>query len=103
MFPVAEGSDTVINETSRSTPHHGVTVFEAHAAHPIRATLAAPQKYSRHAERNGDDRRPGIVLITILVEAEFGACDITIDQAGVGIISGEPGFARSLCGNLEKR
>jgi hypothetical protein len=48
------------------------------------------QEYGRQAERNGDDRSPGILLVAVLMEAEFRASDVAIDQASVGIVVGEP-------------
>src|SRR5215471_2885966 len=95
MLPILEWGDTVIDEASGPTPHHGVTVFEVQAAHAIGATFAAPIEYGRQAERNRDDRSPSIILITVLVQAEFGAGAIPIDQARVGIIVGEPGLTGS--------
>ena len=69
MLPVLERSDTVIDEAGGTAPHRNVTAFEAQAAHRIGAAFAAPQEYGRQAERNGDDRSPGILLVTVLMEA----------------------------------
>src|SRR5712691_10847170 len=103
MLPIAERSDSMIGEASGTAPHHDVTAFEAQAAHWIGASFAAPQEYGRQAERNGDDRSPGILLVAVLVKAEFGARDIAIDQASVGIIVGEPGLGSGTCSDVEER
>ena len=61
--------------------------------------FAAPEEYGRQAERDRDDQSPGIFLITILMQAEFGARHIAIDQARVGIIVREPGLGSGACRN----
>jgi hypothetical protein len=86
MLPIGERRDTVIDEACGTSPHHDVAAFETKAAHSIGATFAAPQEDSRQTERDGDDRRPSILLVTVLMETEFGASDIAVDQAGVGIV-----------------
>jgi hypothetical protein len=93
MLPIAERSDTVIDEASGTAPHHDVTAFQSQAAHWIGPTFATPQEYGRQAERNGDDRSPGILLVAVLMKTEFGPRDVAIDQASVRIIVREPGPA----------
>src|SRR2546427_585425 len=94
MLPVPERSDTVIDKTGGAAPHCDVAVFDPQAAHGILAAFAAPQKYRRQAERNRDDRGRRVFLVAILMEAQFGAGGITIDQASVRIIAVEPGLSR---------
>src|SRR5262245_57823328 len=102
MMPIVERTDTVINEASGTAPYHDVTAFEAHTAHRIRATFAAPQEYCRQAKRNRDDRSPGIILVAVLMKAQFGAGDIVIDQASVGIIVREPGLGSGTSSDVEE-
>jgi hypothetical protein len=90
MLRLTERSDTVIGETGRAAPYHDVPVFNWEAADRIRAAFATPQEYGRNAEGNGNDRRPAIILVAILVEAKLRARDITIDEASVWIIIRKP-------------
>ena len=73
MLPILERSDAVIDEARGTAPHRRRRRFRAQAAHRIGAALAAPQEYGGQAQRDGDDRRPGILLVTVLMEAELGA------------------------------
>src|SRR5690349_14647630 len=100
MPPLPERSDTVIDESRGTAPHRNVTAFEAQSAYRIGAAFAAPQEYGRKAERNGNDRSPSILLVTILMEAELGASDIAIDQASIGIILLEPGLGSGSCSDV---
>src|SRR5437667_920388 len=97
MPPLPERSDTVIDEASGTAPHRDVTAFEGQASYRIGAAFAAPQEYGRQAERNGDDRSPSILLVTVLMEAEFGASHIAIDQASIGIIVCKTHLGRGGC------
>src|SRR5439155_7487084 len=103
MPPLPERSDTVIDEASGTAPHRDVTAFEGQASYRIGAAFAAPQKYGRQAERNGDNRSPSILLVTVLMEAEFGASHIAIDQASVGFIMCKPGLGSGMCSDVEER
>jgi len=67
-------------------------LFEVQAAHWIGPAFAAPQEYGRQADRDGDNRSPGILFVTVLMEAEFSACDVAVDQASVRIVVGEAGL-----------
>src|SRR5215471_18066970 len=98
MVSIAKRSDTVIDETCRPAPHHDVTALETHPPHRIGATFATPKEYARQPKRNGDNRSPGILLVAVLMKAEFGAGDIPIDEAGVGIIMRKPGLGSGSCG-----
>lgn len=71
-LPVVERRHTVIDEAGGTSPHCDVTAFEAEVAHWIGTTFATPQEYSRQTERDRDDRRPSILLVTVLMETEFG-------------------------------
>src|SRR6266542_247368 len=103
MMPVLQKSDAVIDKARGTAPYRDVTAFEAQAAYRIRAAFTAPQEYSGQAERDGDDRSPGILFVTILVKAEFGACDVAVDQASVRIVVGKSGLGSGIHGNVEKR
>src|SRR5712691_8814514 len=103
VLPVLERRDAVINETCGTAPHRDVAAFEGQAAHRIGAAFAAPQEYGRQAERDGDDRGPGILFVTVLMEAEFGARDVAVDQASVGIVVGEPSLGSSAYSDIEER
>src|SRR5260370_18429754 len=46
---------------------------------------------------------PGIFLITVLMEAEFGAHDVAVDQASVRIVVGEAGLGSGAYGDVEER
>src|SRR5690349_8952245 len=76
----------VINEPGGAAPYRNISVFEAQAPHGIRTAFTAPQKSSGNAKRDGDNRRPGIPLVTILVQAELRSGDVTIDQASIRIV-----------------
>ena len=102
MLPILERTDTVINESSGTAPHHDVTAFEAHTLYRIRATFATPEEYGRQAKRNRDDRSPGILLVAVLVKAQFGARAIAIDQASVGILVQEPGLRSGTGSDVEE-
>jgi len=82
----------VIDKACGTAPHRDVTAFEAQTAHGIGAAFTAPQEYGGQAKRDRDDRSPGIFLVTVLMEAEFGARDIAVDQASVRIVVGEAGL-----------
>src|SRR5262245_43815289 len=103
MLTIAERSNAMIDEASGTAPNHDVPAFEAKAAHWIGATFAAPQKYGRHADRNGYDWSPGILLVAVLMKAEFSARDIAIDQASVGIIVLESSLGGGTCSDVEER
>ena len=92
MLPVPERCDAVIDETCGTAPHGDITAFEAQAAHRIGAASSDPQENGRQAKRDGDDRGPSILLVTVLMEAEFSARDVAVDEAGVGIVAGESGL-----------
>jgi hypothetical protein len=101
--PVLERRDAVIDEARGTAPHHHVAAFEAHAAHRIAAPLAAPQEGGGQAQGDGDDGRPGIVLVAVLMQAELGTGGIAIDQAGIGVVIGEAGFGGGARGEVEER
>ena len=92
MFAGLERRHAVVDEAGGTAPNRDVAALQTEAAHGIGAALAAPQKHSGQAERDRDDGRPGILLVTILMQPEFGAGGIAVDQAGVGIVGGEPGI-----------
>src|SRR5215475_5896127 len=102
MLPFLEWSQTVIDEAGGAAPDHDVTALEPQAANRIGAAFTAPQEYSRQTERNGYDRRPRILLIAVLMQAEFGAGNIAIDQTGIGIIAGELRGGRCAGGNVQE-
>src|SRR5262245_33719637 len=102
MLAIVERTDTMINEASRTAPYHDVTAFEADTAHRTGGPLAAPQEYGRQAKRNRDDWSPGILLVPVPMKAEFGARDIAIDQASVGIIVRELGLGSGTCSDVEE-
>src|ERR1700674_2013309 len=102
MLPVLKRSDTVIDKACGTAPHRDVTAFEAQTAHGIGAAFAAPQKYGGQAKRDGDDRSPGIFLVTVLMETEFGARDVAVDQASVRIVVGEAGLSSGAYGDVEE-
>src|SRR6059036_2169823 len=102
MLPGLERSDTVIDKTGGAAPHCDVAVFDPQAAHGILAAFAAPQKYGRQAERDRNDRGRRVILVAILVKAQFGADDITIDQTSVRIIAVESGFSSCSRSNVEE-
>src|SRR5690242_9809582 len=87
-------SDSVIDEARRTAPHHDVSLFQAHPPDGIRALFSAPQEHGWHAQRYGHYRRPGVVLVAILMEAELCARFVAIDQAGIGIVSFKSAFGR---------
>src|SRR5216684_7569316 len=103
MLPILKRSDSVIDEACGTAPHRDVTAFEPQPAHRIGAAFAAPQEYGRQAERDGDNRSPGILLVTVLMEAEFGARDVAVDQARVGIVVGKPGLGGGTRGEVQER
>src|SRR6266852_2620044 len=103
VLPVLERSNAVIDEACGTAPHRDVTAFEAQATQWIGAAIAAPQEYGGQAERDRDDRSPGILLVTVLMEAEFGARAVAVDQASVGIVVGEPGLGSGTYSEVEER
>src|SRR5262245_26272606 len=103
MLPFVERSHTVIDEAGGTAPDYDVTALEAQAAHWIGPAFTAPQEYARQTERNGYDGRPRIVLIAVLMQAEFGAGNIPIDQASIGIIVGESRGGRRSGGHVQER
>ena len=92
----------MIHEACWTTPNRNVTVFEGQAAHWIGPAFATPQEYGGQAERDGHDGSPGILLITILMEPEFGACVVAIDQASVGIVVDEARFGGGAHGEVQE-
>jgi hypothetical protein len=92
----------MVDEARGTAPHDDVAAFETQAAHPTRAARAAPQEHGGQAERDGDYRSPGIILVAILMEAEFGAGDVSVDQASVGIVGGEPRLSGGACGKVQE-
>src|SRR5688572_10548685 len=69
MVFFSKGGHSMVSEASGSAPYCHVAVFKAEAAYGIGTALAAPQEYGGHAERNGHDRRPRVLLVSILMEA----------------------------------
>src|ERR1700688_2859039 len=100
MVPVLERRDSVIDEARGSAPYSDVTAFQAQAAHRVGPALAAPQEYGRQAQRDGDDRSPGILLVAVLMQTEFGAGEVAVDQASVGIVLSEPGLGSGTRGEV---
>ena len=90
----------MINEPRGAAPHHHIAAFEAKPPHGVGTPLAAPQKHGGQSERNGDDGRPGVLLVAILMQAELGARDIAVDQASVGIVGGEPTLGGGAYGEI---
>src|SRR5215471_4826709 len=102
MLSLLERSDTMIDEPRRTAPHNHVAVFDREAAHRFGTALAAPQEHRGKAERNRNNRGPGIVLVAILMETEFGARDIAVDEAGVRIVLFETRFGGRTLGKAEE-
>src|SRR5260370_37826984 len=102
MLPVLKGRDTVIDQARGTAPHRDVTAFEAQTAHGIGAAFTAPQEYGGQAKRDGDDRSLGIFFVTGLMEAEFGARDVAVDQASVRIVVGEGGLGSGAYGGIQE-
>ena len=73
VLPGFQRRDAVIDEARGTAPDRHVAVFDAQAADRIAAPLSAPQEYGGQAQRDGDDGRPGILFVAVLVEAEFAA------------------------------
>ena len=61
----------MIHKACGTTPYGDIAAFKTQATYWIGTVFSAPQKDCGKAERDGDDRRPGIFLVTILVKAEF--------------------------------
>src|SRR5262249_36779140 len=102
MPPVPEPSDAVIDEPRRTAPHDHVAVFDRDAAHRVGTALAAPQEHRGKADRNLNNRGTGIVLVAILMETEFRARDIAVDEAGVRIVLFETRFGGRALGKAEE-
>src|SRR5215471_10681769 len=102
MPSVLERSDTMIDEPRRTAPHNHVAVFHREAAYRVGTALAAPQEHRGKAERNRNNRGPGIVLVAILMETEFRARDIAVDEAGVRIVLVETRFGGGTLGKAEE-
>ena len=102
MLAFFEWRNTVIHEPGGTAPHDDITIFQPETAHSVRAAFPSPEKYGGQAKRNGDDRSPGILLVAVLMKAEFGSCDIAIDQARIGIIVVEPRCGRGTYSKVEE-
>src|ERR1035438_864193 len=102
MVPLLEGSDAVIHEACGTAPHHHVAALQPQTAYWTAAALPAPQEHGRQAQGYGNDGRPGVLLVAVLMEAEFGSREVAIDQAGVGIVSGETCLGGGARGQVEE-
>jgi hypothetical protein len=102
MLSVLERGHAVIDKACGTAPHRDVTAFEMQATHRIGTAFAAPQEYGRQAERDGDDRSPAILLVTVLMKTEFGTWDVAVDEASVGIVVREPGLGSGTYGDIEE-
>ena len=95
MLPILQRRDTVIDEARGTAPHRHVAAFQPQTAHRVSAPFAAPQEYRRQPQRDGNDRRPGVVLIAILMQSELRPGGVAVDQAGVGVVIGKSGSSGS--------
>src|SRR5215471_13832280 len=103
MISLRKRSHPVINKPCGAAPHDDISAFETQPKRAVGTPFPAPQKYGRQTERNGDNRGPGIILVAVLMQAEFGSSDITIDQAGVRIVLGKAGLRSGACCEAEER
>jgi len=67
----------------RAAPDDDVTMFQQDALGCIGALQAAEQKDALEAERDGDDGLGHIALVAVLMNAEFDACLVAVDVAGI--------------------
>ena len=79
-----DGRDAVVDKAGGAAPDSDVAAFETKAPDGVGAALAAPQKNGGDSERDGDDRRPLVLLVAVLMEAELGTGLVAVDQAGMG-------------------
>src|SRR5262249_53775100 len=97
-----EWGDAVIGEAGRAAPHHDVTVFKSQPPYSIRSPFTTPEEHSRDTQRNRDNRRPGIILVAILMKTEFCARHIPINKTGIRTVVCKAGFGGCTRRELEE-
>ena len=102
VCPVNDGSDAVIGQPRRPAPDRYVAALHADATRLIAALHPPEQEHGRKAERDRNDRRPKVLLIFILVQGEFGARSIAVDQAHIRLETGESGGSGGALGEVQK-
>src|SRR5438093_13238779 len=90
MLPVLERRHAVVNKARRTAPHRDIAVFDTQPAHGVGAPLAAPQEYGGQAERDRHDWSPLVILVAVLMQAQFGPRNVPVDQTRIGIIVVKP-------------
>ena len=80
-----------------SSPHYHVPMHQPPAPGAVCAAGGAKQKHRRQPQGQRDDGLAQVLLVFVLVQREFGAGRVLIDQAGVGL---KVGVTRLRCGAL---
>ena len=71
MLASLERGDPMVGKTRRTAPHRDIPAFHAKATQGIGAAFPSPQENRRQAQRNRYDWSPLVILIAILMQAEF--------------------------------
>ena len=77
-------ADTMIGEARRATPDHHIAILQAVPFDRVAAIDAAELEDSWQAQRYRDDGRGEILFVAILMQRQFTAGLIAIDEAGIG-------------------
>ena len=83
MLTICERVDSVESETRWTAPDHHIAVFQPKPSRMLSSHQPAKKKFCRQPERNRYDREFVRLLVSILMQGQFCAGLIAIDETGV--------------------
>src|SRR6266446_2629850 len=102
MMVGLERQDSVVAQACGPTPDNYVTVRDRDALGFVGSIQAAEEEYGRGAQRDRNDGSGKIPLVPVLMQGEFWACFVTVDEAGVGEEVGKTGLGSRILGEAQK-
>lgn len=88
MMPRFQRLNAMIKQARLAAPDHHIAMLQQQPLQRVAALQAAKLKDGRQAQRDRDNRRPQILFIFILMQRQFCARTIAVNQTGVGENSG---------------
>lgn len=84
MMPRFQRLNAMIKQARLAAPDHHIAMLQQQPLQRVAALQAAKLKDGRQAQRDRDNRRPQILFIFILMQRQFCAVTIAVNQTGVG-------------------
>jgi hypothetical protein len=96
MLVVRQRGHAVVGQTRWAAPHHHVAMRQTIALGAVVAVGGAKQKHRRQAKRQRHDGGGKVFFVLVLVQREFGAGYVLVDQACLGLEPRVTGLRGSL-------